>query len=93
LGKRLLLRELAAGKLRQDVRVPLTVTDDWGCCCDSHDETPTGKGCSMPRQRAVGGFLAGGRKSTAPYLNQSAAKLNTALSRFLPTSYKKSCPF
>ncbi len=47
----------------------------------------------MPRQRAIGRFLAGGRKSTAPYLNQSAAKLNTALSRFSATTYKKSRPF
>jgi hypothetical protein len=48
LGKRLLLRELAAGKLLQDVRVPLTVRNDRGCYCDSHDENSYGKGLIYP---------------------------------------------
>jgi hypothetical protein len=47
----------------------------------------------LPRQRAVGRFFGGRKKISAPYLNQSAAKLNTALSRLFATTCKKSCPF
>ena len=46
LRKGLLLRELAAGKLRQNVRVPLTVTND-GCYCCSHDENSYAIGVSL----------------------------------------------
>jgi hypothetical protein len=54
--KRLLLRELAAGKLRENVRVPLTIRHDRGCYCDSHDENSYSKGqyfAAATRRRPV----------------------------------------